>query len=166
MNQFTPGITAGIALHRAIDEFTDRHPAVRQSKKRLQPAYRHYAGVIVDMFYDHLLAANWSRFSDQPLAEYTTRVYKTLSSYESLFPLRMQQLFPHIVAGNWLFHYQFIEGIGTALSGMARRSTFDSGMEKAVEDLRTHYSSFQDEFDLFYPQLQHFCQAWIEEHPA
>ena len=52
-------VQKGIVLHRAIDTYTDSHPIFRQSTKRLHHRYHHYAGVIVDVFYDHFLAKNW-----------------------------------------------------------------------------------------------------------
>ncbi len=65
--KFSPGIQKGILLHREIDTFTDAHPIVRQSTKRLHKNYGHYSGIIVDILYDHFLAKNWSRYSDVPL---------------------------------------------------------------------------------------------------
>ena len=56
--QYQDPVKRGILLHRDIDQFTDQHPTVRLSKSRLYDAFGHYAGVIVDMYYDHFLAAN------------------------------------------------------------------------------------------------------------
>jgi acyl carrier protein phosphodiesterase len=63
-------VQKGIVLHRAIDTFTDAHPVFRQSTKKLHSRYHHYAGVIVDVFYDHFLAKNWANYSDENLADY------------------------------------------------------------------------------------------------
>jgi acyl carrier protein phosphodiesterase len=59
-------IRKGILLHRAIDSFTDMHPIYRQSKHRLHEKYGHYSGVIMDIFYDHFLAKNWNKYSNEP----------------------------------------------------------------------------------------------------
>ena len=72
-NQFThlhPEIQQGIVLHRHIDTYTDAHPIVRKSKRRLHERYGHYDGVIIDLFYDHFLARNWSQYSAIPLDVY------------------------------------------------------------------------------------------------
>src|SRR5258708_857949 len=69
-DRYEPEIAKGIELHRAIDYFTDLHPIVRQSKNRLRPKYNHYSGIIVDIFYDHFLAANWNQDSEVTLPEY------------------------------------------------------------------------------------------------
>jgi len=50
---FPAEIQKGIILHRHIDTFTDQHPIVRISKRRLHERYGHYDGVIIDLFYDH-----------------------------------------------------------------------------------------------------------------
>ena len=73
LQTFDPTIALGIELHRAIDQFTDTHPVVRSSKDRLRPKYRHYAGVIVDIFYDHFLARKWNDYHKTPLPEFAQR---------------------------------------------------------------------------------------------
>ena len=77
---FPKEIQKGILLHREIDTFTDAHPIFRQSTKRLHKNYSHYSGVIVDIFYDHYLAKNWSKYSDIPLEEYTIHFYEILQA--------------------------------------------------------------------------------------
>jgi acyl carrier protein phosphodiesterase len=59
---FSAGVQRGIWLHREIDAFTDAHPIVKQSTKRLHPFHHKYSPVIVDVYYDYLLAKNWDRF--------------------------------------------------------------------------------------------------------
>ena len=71
-------IQKGILLHREIDTFTDSHPTVRQSSKRLHKNYSHYSRVIVDIYYDHFLAKNWSDYSDTPLEDYVEDFYDLL----------------------------------------------------------------------------------------
>jgi len=53
---YPPGIQKGIALHRAIDTFTDSHPATKEAKEVFRPHYRLYAGAFIDVAYDHFLA--------------------------------------------------------------------------------------------------------------
>src|SRR5277367_1527199 len=69
-DRFEKDIAKGIVLHREIDWFTDRHPVVKQSKDRLREKYRHYSGVIVDVFYDHFLARNWINYSSKSLSDF------------------------------------------------------------------------------------------------
>jgi acyl carrier protein phosphodiesterase len=155
------GISRGIRLHREIDFFTDRHPIVKQSKDRLRGKYRHYSGVIVDIFYDHFLAKNWDVYSSQFLPDYADECYYTILSFESVLPEEVKYMLPYMMKGNWLVNYARIDGIHRALSGMARRSKFESKMEEASLDLERDYLLFENEFAEFFPMLITYCSDWI-----
>jgi acyl carrier protein phosphodiesterase len=163
LEQFEPEIARGIALHRAIDEFTDNHPIVTISKNRLRPTYRHYSAVIVDMFYDHLLAKNWERYYKEFLPDFAERSYRILEGFHTILPEGVKYMLPYMTKGNWLVNYARLEGIERALSGMARRSKYESKMELAVEDLKKNYDEFTQEFSIFYPELQKFSNDWLEQ---
>ncbi len=160
-DQFSAKIALGIALHREIDQFTDSHLVVMESKKRLRPKYRHYAPVIVDMFYDHFLAAHWHNHHAQPLIEYAEYAYSQLTFHESILPDRVVQMMPYMVKGNWLVSYAQTEGIHRALSGMAHRTPYDSKMDEAVVDLEKSYNEFETEFKLFFPELKQMSELFI-----
>lgn len=158
--QFGEGIARGIALHRAIDEFTDRHTIVKQSKNRLWPTYRHYSSVIVDIFYDHFLAVGWDRYAKEPLDVYAQRAYDLLSRHEPILPEKVKYMLGYMTRGNWLLNYAQVEGIQRALTGMSRRASFESKMEQAVVDLRREYASFESDFKTFFPELSEFAAQW------
>jgi acyl carrier protein phosphodiesterase len=164
--QYNAAMALGILLHREIDEFTDTHSIVLQSKKRLRPKYRHYSPVIIDMFYDHFLASNWSMFSQTPLDQYAKEAYAILQTYEAQVPELVRRLLPYMMEGNWLYSYARIEGIHRALSGMAKRTPYHSKMEEASQDLKEHYELFQDEFLLFFPELQKFCSDYLNRNAS
>ncbi len=161
LESFEEEIRMGVNLHRAIDEYTDAHEIVKLSKDKLRGKYRHYSGVIVDVYYDHFLAKNWSTYHKTPLLQFTEETYKQLFKYISLLPSGAQRMLPYMKDGNWLYNYSKIEGIHQALSGMARRTKFNSKMEYAVEDLRIHYSEFEEEFTSFFKDLISFSGDWI-----
>ncbi len=163
LEQFEPEVARGIALHRAIDEFTDSHPIVTVSKNRLRPTYRHYSAVIVDMFYDHLLAKNWEQYYTDFLPDFAERSYHTLEKFQHILPEGVKFMLPYMTKGNWLVNYARLEGIERALTGMARRSKHESKMELAVEDLKKNYEDFTKEFSAFYPQLQAFSEHWLKQ---
>lgn len=146
-------IRKGILLHREIDRYTDSHKVVKQSKKRLQPTYRHYSPVIVDVFYDHFLSANWDKYSERSLLTYTKGFYSLTEKFKTIIPERAIYMLKYMKAGNWLYNYQFVEGIDQALTGMSKRTKFDSGMENASIDLQKEYDAFKSEFELFFPDL-------------
>jgi len=59
-----PKVRAGIALHRAIDAYTDAHADVAAARALFEPPFRRYAGILLDMWFDHLLARQWARFGE------------------------------------------------------------------------------------------------------
>lgn len=155
-------IVLGIELHRAIDHFTDTHKVVQQSKKRLAGKYRHYAGVIVDVFYDHFLSSRWSEYHHQPLADFAQASYKLLQSNDAILPDEVKGMLPYMVQGNWLVGYSKIEGINQALTGIASRTPYVSHMEKAAADLRENYDAFTEDFTAFFPQLKDFAKDYLK----
>jgi len=159
---FETDIAKGVLLHRLIDEYTDNHEIVLKSKKRLRKKYRHYSGVIVDVAYDHFLAKNWSTYSNTGLLEFTLDVYKTLDDHNSILPERMRFMLGYMKRDNWLFHYSKLEGINRALTGMSKRTKFDSKMEQAVEDIKKDYNLFFEEFSEFFPDIQEYVRQQIK----
>lgn len=151
-------IQIGILLHREIDTFTDAHPIVRQSTKRLHANYSHYSGVIVDILYDHFLAKNWLAYSDIPLEDYVNQFYNTIQAHFDILPVRTQNMLPYMMADNWLLNYAHIEGIQRVLNGMNRRTKYVSGMDKATIELQKYYSEFEDEFTRFFTELMAFAK--------
>ncbi|MDX5345995.1 MAG: ACP phosphodiesterase [Hymenobacteraceae bacterium] len=156
--QYPERVQQGILLHRQIDFFTDTHPVVAKSKDRLRPQYRKYAGVIADIFYDHFLAANFDHFSEIQLKNYVNQVYRLFEQNQQWFPERVKHFLPYMIGQNWLEAYAGLKGIDRALSGLSRRTTFESGMDVAVQELEQHYDLYQQEFQLFFPELQAFVE--------
>ena len=163
--RYEPEIVAGIEMHRAIDHFTDHHPVVAQSKDRLRPKYRHYSGVIVDVFYDHFLARNWNQYHDQLLPDFARGTYAIIQQHNAILPNEVRQMLPYMIQGNWLVNYARVEGINRALSGMASRTPYKSMMEEATVELEASYEEFKKEFATFFPILQRWADQWLMEHP-
>ena len=161
INKFSDGIKNGIYFHREIDAFTDNHQIFIQSKNRLARKYRKYAGVIVDMFYDHFLSANWKDYSNEPLETFTKRMYKIVLKRFLILPSKTRRILPFMAKDNWLMAYGTTEGIHRALLGMAKRTPFESGMEQAVEDLKKDYKIYKEEFQKFFPEVISFSQEFL-----
>ena len=157
-NNYPVSIKNGILLHRKIDYFTDNHPTVYKSKIRLRPKYRKYAPVIVDVFYDYFLAANWGKYHDEPLNTYTQRIYSILTNQKQIFPEKAVKMLPYMIAGNWLYNYKEIKGIEWALKGMSRRTIFNSNMETAHIELKRDKKQYQKEFNEFFPELINYVK--------
>lgn len=162
LEQYNDSIRSGIILHRAIDQFTDSHPVVLKSKDKLRKKYRHYAGVILDIFFDHFLALRWDKFHEETLRNYVDEKYTLLTNNKAILPLRTQQMLPYMIKSDWLYNYQYFEGIQQVMNGMARRTTFHSKMEESVTELKLHHASFEADFMSFFPDLQAFSKDHLE----
>ncbi|MFT5964196.1 MAG: acyl carrier protein phosphodiesterase [Flavobacterium sp.] len=153
-------IQRGIVLHRAIDTFTDAHPVFRTSTKKLHKRYHHYSGVIVDVFYDHFLSKNWTRYSDQNLDDYIQRFYQTLDDNKDILTEKTIYLMPYMIKQNWLLSYQTISGIDGILTQMDGRTKNKSKMRFASEELQEYYLEFEQEFTIFFEDLR----AHVHQH--
>jgi len=160
--KYSENIRKGISMHRAIDTFTDQHPIVKQSIARLRADFRKYAGVIVDMYYDHYLSAHWDEYSDQNLHDFTKTRYNILNTFQSILPERSARLLFYMEKQNWLLSYGSFDGLQQAFIGMSRRTTFESNMELAVVNLKAGYPEFRQEFRQFFPDLQSYVQRNFE----
>ncbi|HPH81426.1 MAG TPA: ACP phosphodiesterase [Flavobacteriales bacterium] len=156
IERFSEGVVRGIKLHRQIDLFTDTHPIIERGKEALRPKYRKFAGIVMDVFGDHFLSSNWSDYSKTDLRDFTERVYTLLHERKDQFPEKARYTLHYMSMQDWLQGYQHIEGVKRALSGLARRSTFPSGMENAHKELERHYLFYQSIFHEFLPDLVRF----------
>jgi acyl carrier protein phosphodiesterase len=160
-NVYPVEIQKGILLHRQIDTMTDAHPAFRNSTKRLHKNYGHYSGIIVDIFYDHFLAKNWTDYSDVPLTDYIQEFYKILRNNFEVLPDNIQKMAPLMMESNWLLSYAGLEGIDRVLGGMNRRTKNKSGMDKAGQELREFYTLFEADFKVVMNDLQKLSTAYL-----
>ena len=153
---YSGGIRSGIALHRRIDRYTDGHPIVRASHRRVGVSRRRFAGIVVDVFFDHFLVRHWGRFSDTPLTEFTRWVYAALASHRAEFPDRLRRVLPRMIAEDWLGSYGRLDAVDAALKGIARRlKRYERAraLERGVVDLEEHYARFENDFLAFFPDL-------------
>jgi acyl carrier protein phosphodiesterase len=151
--QYSKGVINGMALHREIDFFTDNHPIVKQSIDRLQPKYHKFSGIVVDMFYDHILAKNFHQYSSLPLEEYARIFYDLLEKRNAEIPEPMERMVKSMVTRNWFLGYKTFEGIEWALTGISKRLSFESGIENATDELRQDYGLYEAEFQQFFPEI-------------
>ncbi|TWO32824.1 DUF479 domain-containing protein [Seonamhaeicola sediminis] len=150
---YSKELQIGILLHRHIDTFTDAHKTVRLSTKRLHKNYGHYSGVIVDIFYDHFLAKNWSNYSKIPLNEYVMNFYDSLEANFEILTPKVKHMVPYMINGNWLLSYASTDGIQKVLEGMNKRTKNRSKMNLAINELKESYNEFESEFTAFFKEL-------------
>ena len=128
-SRFPKRVAQGIMVHRLIDSYTDNHAIVRESKDLIRPRYGLWSSVIIDLFYDHFLAANWSEYHDKDLKSYTLEFYRDLKDHWEILPPRIQRFYPVMVEHNWIYSYRTLGGMATILYQMDRRTKNKSNMQ-------------------------------------
>jgi acyl carrier protein phosphodiesterase len=151
-------IKRGIELHRKIDTYTDSHPMTRASRNLYSPARRRFAGIIVDLCYDHLLYRHWSEFSDLALDQFICRIYDIFMTHRTALPARLAAMVPVMIREDWLGSYQDLIGVEKALSRLSQRVTNGDRLLGATEEIKLQYRSLEANFLIFFPDLIHFVQ--------
>lgn len=156
-------IQKGIRLHRSIDAFTDLHPATREARQLLAPAVGAYAGAFMDIVYDHFLALDKAEFPGEDLMLFSSEVYEQLHEKKSVLPEKFAVMLPFMQKHNWLYHYQFNEGIEKSFSGLARRAKYLSGTEQVFDCFLNNYAQLQKQYAIFFPFVKEFASEQFEK---
>ncbi len=155
---FSPMIQKGIALHRAIDEFTDYHPVTQNAKAFFKKDYRLYSGAFVDVVYDHFLANDENEFlNEKALDLFCQSTYASLHMDSGELPPNFLQMLPYMQQKNWLYHYKFVEGIEKSFGGLVRRAAYLSDSATAFKIFNDHYDELGECYQLFFPTLKNFA---------
>jgi len=154
--QFPAEIEDAITLHRQIDVFTDRHGLVDVALSRFSLTRRRYAGIVLDVFFDHCLARDWALYADSSLPAFTADVYRVLAA-EPQLPGRLAQIAPYMAADDWLGSYREFAVLDQVLRGISRRLSRPEELAAAMQELERLYEPLSEDFRVFYPELQRFA---------
>lgn len=148
-----------IRLHWRVDSYTDGHPAVRSLRERFPDGRRRYAGIALDVYFDHLLARDWARFHPEPLDAFSGRVYSLLRAQAERLPERLRRLAPLMISGDWLGSYRQRDAVDLAVARIATRlSRNGDKLVACLPILRANESAVQAGFDTFFPELQQYVE--------
>lgn len=157
-HRYPHAVTRAIALHRKLDSFTDAHPTVHASKSRISAERRRYAGIMIDVFYDHFLARHWTEFHVEPLASFTARVYDILDRRYRELPEGLQNMVPHMTQADWLGSYAEVDSIYAALNRIGRRLKRENRLSDSADELLANYAQLESDFRRFLPDAVRFSR--------
>lgn len=142
----------GILMHRAIDDFTDNNATTKRMREMLAVHFGKFTGIIIDMYYDYFLAANWKRFSKTPLLIFSLRFYALLIRHKKKLPPTLQRVIFNIIATNRLYSYRTKKGLKNALNLMGRVHAVipENIGTQAVQVLNENYDELQAMFFVFF----------------
>ena len=149
LTSFPSKVREGIQLHRQIDHYIDQHPKVRELLHQLYPHLPKVSGIAVDLFFDHLLAKNWSRFHSQSLREFTSNFYLLIPHLPDLYPLEFRYVLSKMEHDDWLFQYNSLEGLSMACTGLSRRIRFENNLSYAPSVFMKFETLIEQTFNAF-----------------
>ena len=154
-------VIEGIRLHRAIDAYTDAHPEVLAAKALLPAPYRRYAGILLDMWFDHCLARDFSRWNGQPLNRYSEALRALLQRHDASLPPALRKFRGYMEAHDLPAGYADRAVLGHALAGIGQRLSRANPLDSALPILVQRDALLQPRFEAFFPQLQAFAREWM-----
>jgi acyl carrier protein phosphodiesterase len=159
-DRFPRGIENGIRQHRAVDAFTDTHPAAAAFRRVLIPEHGHYARVIADMFFDHFLACRFEEYAGEPLEAFLARTFATIDPYADSLPGMLRVVYPRMRDEGWLTSYRHVESIRGALTHMSRRFSRRPELASATRHLTDSRRELEVRFEKLFPDVMAFAKAW------
>ncbi|UPG94172.1 ACP phosphodiesterase [Luteibacter aegosomatissinici] len=151
----------GIYLHRAIDGYTDTHPDVRAARELFPPPYRRYAGIFLDVWFDHCLARDFARYSDTPLAGFSAGLRQEMHAAGPILPDGLKRFLSYMDANDLPAGYAQVDRVAAALGGLSRRLSRANPVGESVPLLLAHDAALREIFGRFFPQLQAFAGEWV-----
>lgn len=169
--KYSEDIQRGILLHRQIDKFTDTHPLVKDSMLIFRPKYRKYAGVIVDVVYDHFLTHNWSKYSDVTLNQFVNETHKLIMRRYFSLPNKIKQFLPYLIRSRRLEAYAEIEGLRKTFHIMSGHTSLPDFSNWAVEQVEENYDLIESQFLPFFDEIREMAANFLNKediliHPS
>ncbi len=153
------GVRLGIALHRSIDVFTDAHADVAAARALFEPPYRRYAGILLDVWFDHLLARGWERLGTGSLHAFSRDVQALLARREAEAPVEMHGFVRYLRAHDLPERYRDLDMIGDVLRGLSGRLSRANPIGTALPVIERNAGAIERRFEAFFPDLQAHARA-------
>ena len=153
LDHYSEAVQAGVANHILVDKFTESHSAVRQARGVVSARRRRFAGIMLDVLFDHFLIKHWSLYSDESFTVFSQRTYECLAQRVGVMPERMQVMVRSMLTHRWLDTYRHLQGIEKALERTASRIRFQHSFHGSIDEVKENYAVFEETFLTFFPQL-------------
>ncbi|MDI9538807.1 ACP phosphodiesterase [Xiashengella succiniciproducens] len=161
---YPPEIRKGILLHRQIDSFMDEHPLSHASAELFRARYTRFSRVIIDVVYDHYLAKNWDKYSDQSLHDFVNEVHKLFITNYFILPPQVRQFLPFLIRSRRMENYQHLSGIEKTLKIMANHTVLPDHSAWAVEQIVKNDRQLQEQFTGFFEDIREMCRLFLENY--
>ena len=156
--ELEPGIERGIKLHRAIDAHTDNHPVIVKLREGFPKSLRRYAGILIDISFDHYLTQHWARYSTLPLEDFTREVYRALRAREEHLSEGSRAMLSRMLEYDILNRYHDWSAVTATATRVGMRFSRGNPLLEVERELEPVRTKLEQAFLEFYPQLVSFSQ--------
>ena len=147
-------VGAGVRLHRKIDVYTDSHPVVAEARGLFEPPLRRYAGILLDIYFDHVLARDWAAHADEPLAQLSAGVLAQLAANSTWLPADLNRFAGYMQRHGLFAAYARREVIERVLAGIGARLHHANPLAEAAPALWQQADALDAAFGRFFPDLR------------
>lgn len=148
------GVLEGVRLHRQIDAVTDRHPDSIRLRALFPGSLRRYAGIVLDVAFDHYLIRRWPTFCDASRESFTLEVYDTMHQNPALLPDPVRPLASRMIARDFLNRCETMDGVMSVLAHIDRRLSRGFDLSAARQTLEAHDQTLEAGFARVFTDVQ------------
>lgn len=159
-NRYSNEIEQGIIFHRKVDTFADSHVLTADCRNLFSPYRRRFAGIIVDICFDHFLTKYWNSYASVDLSEFAAHVYEVMQTYRRILPPRLQEVLPRMRRQNWLIKYGSLDGVKITMERISKRISQNNPLNGSVEEIIHNYHRLENNFSSFFPDLIEFARSY------
>ena len=154
LSGYAPRVALGIRLHRRIDAIVDASPQVAALRTLVEPPLRRYAGILLDVFFDHALIQNWPDVSDSPREQYREDIYASLARTEHAMPAIAREVSARMRLHDALASCASHAGVARTLERIALRLKRPAPLRDGIATLARHEDEIRAAFLSLLPHLQ------------
>jgi len=160
---YQPRVQKGIELHHFIDDYTDSHSLVDEAKSIIRSQQGKFSGVVMDIYFDHLLAKDYRDWHQDSLSDFARDSYALFNRRKDELPQSTLHMLHYMEQGNWLYNYSSHQGLSRSLEGMSRRTRYPNAMHLAASYLQEREAEIAPLFKAFYCELKRAVEDWRGE---
>ena len=156
-------IAEGARLHRFIDAQSDKHSALAELKTELPANWYRFAGILSDLYCDHLIARDAQQWLQMPVEQFSEQALESLAKYQQQYPERAKLALARIRRGRWLQSYAQLDFTGACLERIGQRIRFDNPLADAARILQSHNDVLEHTSQRLCADMQRLVAEWRAE---
>jgi acyl carrier protein phosphodiesterase len=154
---YPPNIIRGLRQHRDLDSYSQVSPTAKISKNRIDPSFGYFRSIMIDVFYDHFLAANWAQHATGSLEDFAEDTYRLLEEHEAILPDKLKRVAPRMIQYNWLVSYRKVEAMERALKRIGERLSRKNPLAEGYGELLKNYGELEEDCAHFLNEAKNNC---------